>query len=140
MASVSGVTAGATSTTSAFSTLSAEDFTKIILQELSRQDPLQPSDTNSLIQQLSGIRSIQSDMDLSSRLNDLVRQSEFSNASTLIGKKVSGVSIESERVTGVVKAVSRTSQGTILTLRDDTLVPVANVDRIDTPEEAPPTT
>jgi flagellar basal-body rod modification protein FlgD len=116
---------------SAFSTLSSEDFTRIILQELSRQDPMQPSDTNSLIQQLSGIRSIQSDSDLSKRLESLVSMNEFASATTVIGSRVSGISLDNARVSGVVRSVARTSYGALLTLEDATRILMSDVDTIE---------
>lgn len=129
-ASASGSSAG----TSAFSALSSEDFTKIILQELSRQDPLQPSDTSTLIQQLSGLRSIQSDMDLGDKLQDLVRQNEFASATTLLGSRVTGRSIDNLDVEGVVKSVVRSSYGAVVTLEDSTRMLVSDIDQIVRPE------
>src|SRR5262245_35435151 len=116
---------------SGFSAMTSEDFAKIIFTELSKQDPLQPNDTNALIQQISGIRSIQSNMDLSNKLQDLVGQNEFASSTGLIGKKISGVSIDSERVTGVVKSVARTMGGTLLTLETREKVYVSMLDQIE---------
>lgn len=130
-ASASGSSAG----TSAFSALSSEDFTKIILQELSRQDPLEPSDTSTLIQQLSGLRSIQSDMDLGDKLQDLVRQNEFASATTLLGTRVTGRSIDNIEVEGIVKSVVRSSYGAVVTLQDSTRMLVSDIDQIVRPEQ-----
>jgi len=120
---------------SAFSSLSSEDFTKIILQELSRQDPLQPSDTNTLIQQLAGIRDIQSNMDLGTKLNNLVTQNEFAAATTLLGSTVSGTSLDNRQVEGVVKSVTRTNYGALVTLEDSTRMLVADVIEIIRPTQ-----
>ena len=62
---------GSTSGTQApkgMSALTTEEFSKIIFTELANQDPLSPNDTGALLQQISTLRSIQSDMDLSDRL------------------------------------------------------------------------
>src|SRR4051794_13913465 len=113
-----------------FSALSAQDFTKIIFTELSKQDPLQPNDTNALLQQISSVRAIQSDMDLTSKLNSLVSQNEFASAATLIGKNVSGVDEDNQRVSGKVKSLSRTADGTMLTLAGGQHIRVSNLDTI----------
>jgi flagellar basal-body rod modification protein FlgD len=113
-----------------FSALTAEDFSKIIFTELSKQDPLAPNDTNALLQQISSVRAIQSDMDLTSKLTSLVNENEFSAAATLIGKTISGVDENFERVTGKVKALSRTVDGAVLTLAGGQRVLVSNVDQI----------
>ena len=64
-----------------------------------------------------GLRSIQSDMDLSTDLRSLVNQNEFAAAATLVGKTVSGVDESFNRVTGEVRSISRTQEGTIITLK-----------------------
>lgn len=119
-----------------FSGLSSADFTKLIFEELTNQDPLAPNDTNALIQQIANIRSIQSDMDLSDRMGNLVDQQEFTAASNTIGKLVSGITDENTRVTEVVKSVVRTSEGTILALADGNLVAFDRVDLIRDAEPA----
>ncbi|HEX2838190.1 MAG TPA: flagellar hook capping FlgD N-terminal domain-containing protein [Phycisphaerales bacterium] len=116
-----------------FSSMSTEDFTKIIFSELSNQDPLSPNDTNALLQQISTIRAIQSDTDLSQSLQTLVSQNEFASAATLIGQPVSGVTEEYERAEGVVRSVSRTANGPVLTLEDGNRIPINWLDTITKP-------
>jgi flagellar basal-body rod modification protein FlgD len=117
------------------SSLSSGDFFKLILTELTKQDPLAPNDTNALLQQISAVRSIQSDMDLSSDLRVLVNQNEFAAASTLVGKTVSGIDEDLERVTGEVRSISRTQAGTMLTLTTGERIAIGNLDEIQQPED-----
>ncbi len=112
------------------SQLSSEDFTKLIITELTKQDPMQPNDTNALLNQIATIRSIESDTTLNSSLTNLVRQNDFASASTLIGKTVSGVSEENARVSGQVESISRTSSGTTVKLVGGTQIEWKNVDRV----------
>jgi flagellar basal-body rod modification protein FlgD len=121
---------------SAFSELSAEQFTRIMFTELSRQDPMAPSDSKDLLQQLSSLRAIQSDMEMGRRLESLVMQNELSAASTLIGRRVSGVDWRLERVEDVVVSVSRTAGGAVLNLRGGARVNMANLDQVQE-EESP---
>lgn len=114
----------------AFSSLSSEQFTKIIFSELSNQDPLQPSDSNALLQQLSSLRTIQSDMDLSDKLTSLVAQNQLASASGLIGKSVSGIDPNGSRQNGVVQSVVRTSDGAVLRLPGGVSINMNNVDQI----------
>lgn len=127
-------TAAGSSRAGGFSALSADEFTKIIFAELSRQDPLQPNDTNALLQQISTIRSIQSDMDLSTRLGQVVKQNEFASASSLVGKFVGGLDENRERVSGQVRSVSRTAEGVTLELLGGVRVPMSDLDEIREPE------
>jgi flagellar basal-body rod modification protein FlgD len=120
-----------TSTATGYSAMTADDFTKIIFEELSRQDPSNPTDTNALLEQLSMIRGIQSDLDLSTNLKSLVNQNEMASASGLIGMNVSGVSIDNERITDIVKSISKTSDGTVLNMQGGARIRMANVDTIN---------
>lgn len=119
-----------TSKASGFSALSSEQFTKIILTELANQDPLSPSDTNALLQQLSSIRNIQSSMDLSEKLGSLVSDNQFAAASNMMGKIVGGVSTDNVRTIGRVDSVSKTDDGVLLNLSNGLSVPMKNMDGI----------
>jgi len=123
-------TSAATASSDGYSALGSGDFLKIILSELSRQDPLKPNDTSTLLNQLSTIRSIQSDVDLSERLKGLVSQNDWASGAGLIGKGVSGLTEEGSRVTGIVVGVSRTDAGAVLTLDDGSRVPMKKVDEV----------
>ena len=119
----------------AFSSLSSEQFVKIMFQELAHQDPLAPNDSKALLEQLSSLRNIQSGLDLSARMNALVGQNEMSAAAGLIGKNVSGVSEDSRRTTGVVQSVIRTvDAGAVLKLQSGALIRMTNLDQVLGPE------
>jgi len=111
-----------------FSSLTSEQFAKIIFSELSNQDPLQPNDTNALLQQVSTLRDIQANTDLTDQLGTLVKQDQFSAAATLLGRQVSGISIDNQRVAGTVKSISRTNEGPIITLDSGSRVNMSNLD------------
>lgn len=113
-----------------FSALGSDQFMKIILTELSKQDPLKPNDSTALLQQLSTIRSIQSDVDLGDRLKELAGQNEMSAAAGLIGRVVAGITEDAERVNGSVASVSRTKSGAVLTLAGGQRVAMKDVDQI----------
>lgn len=125
---------------SAFGALSPEAFTRIIFSELARQDPLAPNDTKALLEQLSTIRRIQSDIEQGDRLERLVAQNEMAAAAGLIGATVGGISIYNERVEGRVVSVLRTRQGPVLKLADGSLMLLSNLDRITEPRAADPGT
>lgn len=108
--------APATAAPDRYSELSSQDFVKIMFTELGQQDPLQPSDSKALLEQLSSLRNIQSSMDLGSKLEGLVTQNELNSAAALIGKYVSGLSENNETVVGAVFSVSRTAEGAVLNL------------------------
>ncbi|MBX3389964.1 MAG: hypothetical protein KF691_10980 [Phycisphaeraceae bacterium] len=115
---------------SGFSALSSEQFTKIILTELANQDPLSPSDTNALLQQLSSIRNIQSSMDLSEKLGSLVSDNQFAAASNMMGKIIGGISTDNVRTIGRVDSVSKTDDGVFLNLNNGLSIHMKNMDGI----------
>lgn len=113
-----------------FSALSSEEFTKIILTELSNQDPMAPSDTNALLQQLSQIREIQSSMDLSEKLGSLVSDNQFASASNMMGKIVGGVATDNSRAIGKVASISKTDDGVFLNLVGGKSIHIDNMDGV----------
>ncbi|MBX3386099.1 MAG: hypothetical protein KF768_05985 [Phycisphaeraceae bacterium] len=130
-----GSSAG-TSGPNRFGDLSSEQFLKIIFTELQRQDPLQPNDSSKLLEQLSSIRSIQSDLELSSRLEALVGQNQLATAGSLIGKRIIGLDENFLRISGTVVGVNKTRDGAVLRLDNGFRVPFANVEQML--GEAPP--
>ncbi len=130
---------------SAIGQLTSDEFLNIILQEMQSQDPLEPSDTSQMLDQLSSIMAIQSDSDMIDRLGELVGQNELASASGLIGRLVSGLSDSNDRVAGIVESVTQGSSGVTLSLDDGTRVAMSRLDAIlaaeerqEQPEEAAP--
>jgi flagellar basal-body rod modification protein FlgD len=122
--------AGQTVQPNAFSALNSEQFVKIMFTELSSQDPLKPNDSSAMLQQMSSLRSIQSDIDLSAKLQTIVSQNQMAGASGLIGRFVSGLADDDTRVTGRVASVSRTDAGPVLNLDGGQRVPFSSVDEM----------
>lgn len=132
MSSIGGIgsSSSATSSTDAFSALSSGQFLQIIFTELTNQDPLAPNDTQSMLNQLSTLRSIESDTQMVDSLGRLVSQSEFAAASSLIGSLVSGITLDNRRVADLVVSVSNTQDGPVLNLFDGSRMFFHNVDEI----------
>jgi flagellar basal-body rod modification protein FlgD len=121
------------STDDAFNTLSSAEFLQIIFTELQNQDPLEPQDSGAMLDQLSTIRTIESDTQMVASLESLVSQNEFAAASQLIGSLVSGITLDNQRVADLVISVSQSSQGPVLNLFDGTRMLFSQVDEIAGP-------
>ena len=131
MSSVSAINSpSSTGSSSGLSGLSTDDFTKIILQELTRQDPLAPNDSNQLMQQIATIRSIQSNTDLSDSLGQISSDNSFASAANMIGKVATGLCTDATRKTDEVIAVERTSVGMLLTLKTGKTMLMNNVEGV----------
>ena len=131
----SAVTQATSSSSSSSSTLTGateslgrDDFFKLLIAELTNQDPLKPNDSTQMLEQLSSLRSIQSDMNLTEKLESILTQSQLSTAGSLIGKYVSGLTAGGQRVVGEVVSVARNADGPILRLSNNFLLPFSNVD------------
>ncbi len=139
MSSIGGIGSSSNPANSAdaFSTLTSGDFLRIIFTELQNQDPLEPQDSSAMLDQLSTLRSIESDTQMVSSLSRLVGQSEFAAASSLIGSLVSGITLDNRRVADLVVSVSNTADGPILNLFDGSRMFFGNVDEIVGPIDQP---
>ena len=118
-----------------FNEMSSEEFMKIIFTELQQQDPISPNDSSALLEQLNSIRSIESDISMGKQLESIVFQNQLAGAGNLIGKRISGLTVDSERVAGQVKSVTRAGDEISLLLHNNWVVPMDNVEYID---EQPP--
>lgn len=131
-------------TPSQFSQMSSEDFIKIIFTELANQDPFEPTDSSALLQQLSSIRSIESDIRLTQQLESLVQENQLASAGNLIGKIVGGLTEDHNRVAGWVVSVHREGSKVYLELDNGWMMPMRSVETIfdptllDDPGQDPP--
>lgn len=132
----SGVVGGAASG-NRFNELSSEDFLQIIFTELQQQDPFEPNDSSALLEQLNSIRAIESDIDLTKKLEDIVFQNKLASAGNLIGKTVEGVMPTGDRVVGNVFAVTRQGDDVSLQLDSGWELPADNVQVIVDPATLP---
>ncbi len=118
-------------TPSAFSNLNSEDFVKIIFAELAHQDPLKPNDSNQMIQQMANLRSIQADIDLTSKLQTLVTENQLASAGNLMGTHITGLDQDFNDASGIVISITRTADGPVLNLHTGQRVPLRNVQDIN---------
>ena len=119
-------------TTSGFASMSSEDFIKIMFTELTNQDPLAPTDSAALLEQMNSIRSIESDMQMVDNMQSLVFENQLASASSLIGKFVGGLDWSGVRIGGIVSAVVRQGDESALELDSGAFLPVSGVETIIT--------
>lgn len=116
-----------------FDSISSEDFIRIMFSELTNQDPLAPNDTQAILDQISSIRSIESDVGLADQLESLVSQNQLASAGTLIGKFVSGLTDAGDRTGDLVLSVSATRNGAVLNLVNGARINMSRVEEIIDP-------
>jgi flagellar basal-body rod modification protein FlgD len=118
------------STTNSSTSLTPNDFINFMVTELQNQDPLDPTDPNQMLTQMSEIGQLQSSTTLQTDLTGMVQQNQVSAASSMIGKLVQGTDANANQQTGIVSAVQVSSTGVNLTLSTGATVPMANVTAI----------
>ena len=101
---------------SGFAALRSEDFIKVMLSELTNQDPFKPQDSAALLEQMSSLRNIESQLLLQGKLEDLILQNQVSAAGGLIGKVVSGLDGFNNQIEGIVTSVRVQDDQTLLEL------------------------
>ena len=101
--------------------LDMDQFLKLMIAELQNQDPLNPLENSEMLQQISQIRSVGATDKLTKTLDAVLLGQNLSNGSTLIGKKVKGLTDDSKPVEGVVDRVSVANNVTKLHIGDKSL-------------------
>jgi flagellar basal-body rod modification protein FlgD len=102
---------GATSSTSGgdFDTLNDLDldaFLKLLITEMQNQDPLNPMDNSEMLAQINQLREIGSTDKLTNTLDSVLLGQNITSSTNLIGRDVSALSDDNQRVSGTVTRVS----------------------------------
>ena len=131
---VSAASAATRKTPDPYASLDSDQFMRIIFAELSSQDPLSPNDTKALLEQISLIRSIQSDLGLAEQLESVVKRNELTASATLVGQFVTGRDENFTESAGFVDSVLVTGDKILLKLSSGAYVPLDHVEEIIDPE------
>lgn len=123
------------SPTKTFDELKTEDFVKILVAQLSNQNPLQPLEDGQLIDQISSINGLQANSALAKTLESLSETlsgqglaQSLGAASSLIGKSVSGT-LGEQTITGVVdRAV--VEEGEVFLMVGDSKLPLNSITEV----------
>ena len=117
-----------------FAAIETEDFIRVLVSEMANQDPFDPQDSAALLEQLSSIRNIESQLVLQDKLETLVLQNQISVAGNLIGRLVTGLDANNDNVQGLVQSVRVQDGRAILELDSGASLPMDRVTRIDAVE------
>ena len=98
-------TAAPGETANPYAELDSGEFMDLLLTELQNQDPFEPTDTQALMDQVSSLRNIESDLALQESLNNLALSNSLSSAGSMIGKIVTGLDLQNDSISGAVRSV-----------------------------------
>jgi flagellar hook assembly protein FlgD len=113
-----------------YDSLDTAAFLKMMVSELQNQDPMQPMDSSQIVNQMASIRAIQSNDKLSNTLDSVLLGQNLYTGSGLIGKTVSGLNSNNERVTGTVDRVE-VADGAATLYIGDNAVSMKNITKIE---------
>lgn len=119
-----------------FAALGSDDFLRLLITQLTHQDPLAPTGNEELLRQISSIRDIELSTTLTRSLQNLTGQQNFASASALIGRFVTGQGgPDGEAISGVVAGVRFDGAGrAVLQLANGAELGLDQVTAIEPPE------
>jgi flagellar basal-body rod modification protein FlgD len=109
-----GAIAPATAGTS-LSSMGLQDFMKILLTQLTYQDPLKPMDNKEFMAQMAQFTALEQSQRLNDRVQQLIENQAALQSVSLIGRSVE-ISTGTGKTTGTVSALSFQGAGPLLTL------------------------
>jgi flagellar basal-body rod modification protein FlgD len=109
-----------------FAALTSQDFLKMLITELKNQDPTQPVSNAELLQQLSQMQALQSNVELNSTLKSFSNDQQISSGASFLGKVISGTDSNQNPVSGVADRVFL-QNGTMMIGIGSSSLSVANV-------------
>ena len=130
ISSTTSATTAASGNSTTLKGLTSGDFLKLMIQQLQQQDPLNPTDSNQLLSQMSQISSLQSNTELQQTLESVALQQTIGSAGNLIGKTISGLDDNGNTQQGIVTSVKVADQKVRLELDTGHDLPMANVTQV----------
>jgi flagellar basal-body rod modification protein FlgD len=121
--------------------LRGEDFLKLLVTQLTNQDPLAPTSNEQLLEQLASIRDIQLSTSLTEVLQTLTGNQRYGSAAALMGMMVTGRVVDDQgrgqEISGVVVGVNFSKDGQVeLQLETGQSLPLENLASVVEPNQA----
>lgn len=104
-----------------------EDFLKILLTQLTFQDPLKPMDNQEFMAQMAQFTSLEQTQQLNEKMSTLIANQAALQSVGLIGRTVDISADAGISITGTVTALSLTGESPALTLTTATGATLSNV-------------
>ena len=108
------------------SSLGMEDFLKILLTQLTYQDPLKPMDNQQFMAQMAQFTSLEQTQQLNNKIATLITNQAALQSVGLIGKTVD-ITTSTGNVTGTVSALSLSGDSPLLTVRTTAGATLSNI-------------
>ncbi len=110
--------------------LGASDFLNLMITQLQQQDPMNPTDSNQLLTQMSQISNLQSNTTMADSLKSLTLQQSIGAAGNLIGKSVEGIDANGDKLKGIVTSVRVENSTVYLETDSGKTLPMKNLTNV----------
>ena len=117
--------------------LDGEAFLQLMVAQLRYQNPLEPTDASTMMQQTAAFTQVETLQKLAASQQTMLGMNEALMASGLVGKSVAAVRPDDTVVNGPVSGVRFTAEGPMLSIGDEE-VAMAAIVQIGQPNAAPP--
>ncbi len=118
------------------SQLDSDAFLKLLVAQMRYQNPLAPSDSSAMLQQTAQFTTVETLQAISEANQALLGFQQTTMALGVVGKSVTGISLDGVPVEGLVESVRFTANGPFLRLDSGLEMPLTNVLEVSTPPEA----
>jgi flagellar basal-body rod modification protein FlgD len=123
-------TSGASTKTTGVNSMDGAAFLNLMIKQLQQQDPLNPTDSNQLLTQISQISTLQSNTAMSDNLKSLTLQQSIGAAGNLIGKNVQGKDEQGGDLKGIVTSVRVENRKVYLEMDSGKTIPMENLTNV----------
>jgi flagellar basal-body rod modification protein FlgD len=106
--------------------LGMEDFLKVLLTQLTYQDPLKPMDNQQFMAQMAQFTSLEQTQQLNSKLETLITNQAALQSVGLIGRTVD-ITVSGSTLTGTVSALSLSGDSPLITVRTSAGATLSNI-------------
>lgn len=96
-------------------------FLQLLMAQMRNQDPTAPADSTQWVSQLATFSSVEQSIQANAKLDQILQNSSFSDAESLIGRTVTSADAA---ISGVVVSITMTSNGAIATLDNKTTLAI----------------
>jgi flagellar basal-body rod modification protein FlgD len=101
---------------------SADNFMRLMIEQLRNQDPLSPMQSNEFTQQIATLNSLEQLVSINRNISDQNRSAGLAQATGLIGKYVEGLDAQQRPVLGTVEQVDMVEGLPVLKVGDKVLL------------------
>jgi flagellar basal-body rod modification protein FlgD len=126
---VAGVTGDGTVQINSSTSSKSDDFMKLLLAQLTHQNPMEPLKDNEMLAQYAQLNSVQELQSIHTVMNNVLQGSQVGYAASLIGKVAKVNKADGKQIEGVVTGVTISSDQIMVQIGKDQ-APLANVVQI----------